>query len=40
MKGEDKIFLLQAYYAVSGSAENKKKFEDMRRLTMKLELNV
>jgi hypothetical protein len=33
MRGEDKIFLLQAYYAVSGDKDMKKKFESSKRNT-------
>lgn len=34
MKGEDKIFLLQAYHAVNGSPEIRKKFrEDVNKIS-------
>jgi hypothetical protein len=36
MKGEDKIFLLCAFYAVSSSEEAQKRFKEDDRLTERL----
>jgi len=36
MKGEDKIFLLYAFYAVSGGVHAKERFQADERLTDKL----